>query len=185
MYDYEYEWQVMGFLRMLKYAWQINRDVLKDLKECYRCDDVDLDDIGELSMILFEDYICTDYLPENADDYDEEYACYLLLEPTIDEYLRLHTKLEQQRFDSCRSTGVNKLRDAVELFIGASLYDFKVSPRRDGCVVVLWPSPDWFDFIELANAVIDLMTYIAAENRRMQAELTALTAPAQEMEVAA
>lgn len=39
--------------------------------------------------------------------------------------------------------------------------------------------------IEFANSIIDLMTYINAEIDRMKAELAALTAAEQEMEVAA
>lgn len=28
MYDHEYEWQILGFLRMLKYIWQRNKSIL-------------------------------------------------------------------------------------------------------------------------------------------------------------
>lgn len=48
-----------------------------------------------------------------------------------------------------------------------------------------WPPPDYYDPIEFANSIIDLMTYINAEIDRMKAELAAVTAAEQEMEVAA
>ena len=36
MYDHEYEWQILGFLRILKYIWQRNKSILADLVRHYR-----------------------------------------------------------------------------------------------------------------------------------------------------
>lgn len=41
MYDHEYEWQILGFLRMLKYIWQRNKSILADLVRDYRCGEID------------------------------------------------------------------------------------------------------------------------------------------------
>ena len=71
------------------------------------------------------------------------------------------------------------------MFMGNVLYDFKIVPCEAGCGIYLWPPPDYYDPIEFANSIIDLMTYIGAEIDRMKAELAALTAAEQEMEVAA
>ena len=68
--------------------------------------------------------------------------------------------------------------------MGDVLYDFKIVPCEAGCGIYLWP-PDYYDPIEFANSIIDLMAYIGAEIDRMKAELAAVTAAEQEMEVAA
>ena len=52
MYDHEYEWQILGFLRMLKYIWQRNKSILADLVRDYRCAEIDTEDIFELSVML-------------------------------------------------------------------------------------------------------------------------------------
>ncbi len=187
MYDHEYEWQILGFLRMLKYIWQRNKSILADLLRDYRCGEIDTEDIFELSVVLLVEYICVDYLPEDDpnDFYGEEYTCYLLMESEMDDYLTLIAQIETLRFRTTECTGRNKLRDAVEMFMGNVLYDFKIVPCEAGCVIYLWPPPDYYDPIEFANSIIDLMTYINAEIDRMKAELAALTAAEQEMEVAA
>ena len=175
MYDHEYEWQILGFLRMLKYIWQRNKSILADLVRDYRCGEIDTEDIFELSVILLVEYICVDYLPEDDpnDFYGEEYTCYLLMESELDDYLTLIAQIETLRFRTTECTGRNKLRDAVEMFMGNVLYDFKIVP------------PDYYAPIEFANSIIDLMAYIGAEIDRMKAELAAVTAAEQEMEVAA
>ena len=60
MYDHEYEWQILGFLRMLKYIWQRNKSILADLVRDYRCAEIDTEDIFELSVMLLVEYICVD-----------------------------------------------------------------------------------------------------------------------------
>ena len=57
MYDHEYEWQILGFLRMLKYIWQRNKSILADLVRDYRCGEIDTEDIFELSVMLLVEYI--------------------------------------------------------------------------------------------------------------------------------
>ena len=52
MYDHEYEWQILGFLRILKYIWQRNKSILADLVRDYRCGEIDTEDIFELSVML-------------------------------------------------------------------------------------------------------------------------------------
>lgn len=187
MYDHEYEWQILGFLRILKYIWQRNKSILADLVRDYRCGEIDTEDIFELSVMLLVEYICVDYLPEDDpnDFYGEEYTCYLLMETELDDYLTLIAQIEALRFRTTECTGRNKLRDAVEMFMGNVLYDFKIVPCEAGCVIYLWPPPDYYAPIEFANSIIDLMTYIGAEIDRMKAELAAVTAAEQEMEVAA
>ena len=44
MYDHEYEWQILGFLRILKYIWQRNKSILADLVRDYRCGEIDTED---------------------------------------------------------------------------------------------------------------------------------------------
>lgn len=153
----------------------------------YRCGEIDTEDIFELSVMLLVEYICVDYLPEDDpnDFYGEEYTCYLLMESELDDYLTLIAQIETLRFRTTECTGRNKLRDAVEMFMGNVLYDFKIVPCEAGCVIYLWPPPDYYDPIEFANSIIDLMAYIGAEIDRMKAELAAVTAAEQEMEVAA
>ena len=187
MYDHEYEWQILGFLRILKYIWQRNKSILADLVRDYRCGEIDTEDIFELSVMLLVEYICVDYLPEDDpnDFYGEEYTCYLLMESELDDFLTLIAQIETLRFRTTECTGRNKLRDAVEMFMGNVLYDFKIVPCEAGCVIYLWPPPDYYDPIEFANSIIDLMAYIGAEIDRMKAELAELTAAEQEMEVAA
>ena len=182
MYDHEYEWQILGFLRILKYIWQRNKSILADLVRDYRCGEIDTEDIFELSVMLLVEYICVDYLPEDDpnDFYGEEYTCYLLMESELDDFLTLIAQIETLRFRTTECTGRNKLRDAVEMFMGNVLYDFKIVPCEAGCVIYLWPPPDYYDPIEFANSIIDLMAYIGAEIDRMKAELAALTAAEQE-----
>lgn len=127
MYDHEYEWQILGFLRILKYIWQRNKSILADLVRDYRCGEIDTEDIFELSVILLVEYICVDYLPEDDpnDFYGEEYTCYLLMESELDDYLTLIAQIETLRFRITECTGRNKLRDAVEMFMGNVLPHFK------------------------------------------------------------
>lgn len=174
-------------LELLKYIWQRNKSILTDLVRDYCCGEIDTEDIFELSVMLLVEYICVDYLPEDDpnDFYGEEYTCYLLMETELDDYLMLIAQIETLRFRTTECTGRNKLRDAVEMFMGNVLYDFKIVPCEAGCVIYLWPPPDYYDPIEFANSIIDLMAYIGAEIDRMKAELAALTAAEQEMEVAA
>lgn len=98
MYDHEYEWQILGFLRILKYIWQRNKSILADLVRDYRCGEIDTEDIFELSVMLLAEYICVDYLPEDDpnDFYGEEYTCYLLMESELDDYLTLRGAQEKR-----------------------------------------------------------------------------------------
>lgn len=186
MYDHEYEWDILGFLRMLKYVWQRDKDILAELRGFCRCAEIDVNDIFELSFALLTEYICVDMPDDDSDDpYGDEFTRFILSESELDEYLDLIAKLEEVHFNTARCTGWNKLRDAVEMFMGNVLYDFKIVPCEAGCVIYLWPPPDYYDPIEFANSIIDLMTYIGVEIDRMKAELAALTAAEQEMEVAA
>ena len=104
MYDHEYEWQILGFLRILKYIWQRNKSILADLVRDYRCGEIDTEDIFELSVMLLVEYICVDYLPEDDpnDFYGEEYTCYLLMESELDDYLTLIAVCRRRRkAESC------------------------------------------------------------------------------------
>ena len=185
MYDHEYEWQILGFLRILKYIWQRNKSILADLVRDYRCGEIDTEDIFELSMALLTEYICVDMPDDDSDDsYGDEFTRFILSEPELDDFLTLIAQIETLRFRTTEYTGRNKLRDAVEMFMGNVLYDFKIVPCEAGCVIYLWPPPDYYDPIEFANSIIDLMTYIGVEIDRMKAELAAVTAAEQEMEVA-
>lgn len=188
MYDNEYEWDILGFLRMLKYVWQRDKDILADLVRDYRCVEIDTEDIFELSVALLTEYICVDMPDDDSDDsYGDEFTRFILSEPELDEYLDLIAKLEEIHFNTARCTGWSKLRDAVEMFVGNVLFDFKIARCNSGggCEIYLWPPPEWYAPIEFANSIIDLMTYINAEIDRMKAELAALTAAEQETEVAA
>lgn len=188
MYDHEYEWDILGFLRMLKYVWQRDKDILAELRGFCRCAEIDVNDIFELSFVLLTEYICVDMPDDDSDDpYGDEFTRFILSEPELDEYLDLIAKLEEIHFNTARCTGWNKLRDAVEMFVGNVLFDFKIarSDSGEGCEIYLWPPPEWYAPIEFANSIIDLMTYINAEIDRMKAELAALTAAEQKMEVAA
>lgn len=188
MYDHEYEWDILGFLRMLKYVWQRDKDILAELRGFCRCAEIDVNDIFELSFVLLTEYICVDMPDDDSDDpYGDEFTRFILSESELDEYLDLIAKLEEIHFNTAGCTGWNKLRDAVEMFVGNVLFDFKIA-RCDsggGCEIYLWPPLEWYAPIEFANSIIDLMTYINAEIDRMKAELAALTAAEQEMEVAA
>ena len=137
MYDHEYEWQILGFLRILKYIWQRNKSILADLVRDYRCGEIDTEDIFELSVMLLVEYICVDYLPEDDpnDFYGEEYTCYLLMQSELDDFLTLIAQIEALRFRTTECTRRNKLRDAVEMFMGNVLYDFKIVPCEAGCVI--------------------------------------------------
>ena len=53
------------------------------------------------------------------------------------------------------------------MFMGYVLFDFKIVPCEAGCVIYLWPPPDYYDPIEFANSIIDLMAYIGAEIDRI------------------
>ena len=188
MYEHEYEWEILGFLRMLKYVWQRDTNILAELGGFCRCAEIDVNDIFELSFVLLTEYICVDLPDDDSDDpYGDEFTRFILSEPELDEYLDLIAKLEEIHFNTGRCTGWNKLRDAVEMFAGNVLFDFKIAwcGSGGGCAIYLWPPPEWYAPIELANSIIDLMTYISAEIDRMKAELAALTAAEQEMEVAA
>lgn len=174
---------ILGFLRMLKYVWQRNKDILADLRGFCCCAEFDVNDIFDLSFVLLTEYICVDMPDDDSDDpYGDEFTRFILSEPELDEYLALIAKLEEVHFDTARCTGWNKLRDAVEMCClisklrGATAEEAARSifgRHRSGMPPLSSPS------------LIDLMTYIGAEIDRMKAELAALTAAEQEMEVAA
>ena len=131
MYDHEYEWDILGFLRMLKYVWQRDKDILADLVRDYRCVEIDTEDIFELSVALLTEYICVDMPDDGSDDsYGDEFTRFILSEPELDEYLDLIAKLEENHFNTTRCTGWNKLRDAVEMFVGNVLFE--------NCAVQQW-----------------------------------------------
>ena len=133
MYDHEYEWDILVFLRMLKYVWQRDKDILADLVRDYRCGEIDTEDIFELSMALLTEYICVDMPDDDSDDsYGDEFTRFILSEPELDEYLDMIAKLEEIHFNTARCTGWNKLRDAVEMFVGNVLFDFKIARCNSG-----------------------------------------------------
>lgn len=187
MYDYEYEWEVLGFLRMLKYAWQMNQAVLTELSH-FLGNQMDINTIyEEAAPLLLVEYLCTDYLEDEAEDpYDGELPCYGLSEPDLNEFLKLCEQIDTIYFGTWYSVGERKLRDAAELFVvgGANtVVDFKLTRRSGVCSLIFWLSPDCYQPIEFGNSIIDLITYIRAENTRMREELAALDV--QQTEVAA
>lgn len=87
MYDHEYEWDILGFLRMLKYVWQRDKDILSELRGFCRCAEIDVNDIFELSFVLLTEYICVDMPDDDSDDpYGDEFTRFILSEPELDEY---------------------------------------------------------------------------------------------------
>lgn len=173
MYDYVYENEVLLALRIFKYLQVYEPGVFQAmLKEL---GSVDFDALYDNVFFVLEEVFDSPYTePELEEDYCYGMLC--LEHRTLDEFLALSLQY-------CDLTGESpvvfrkKLQDII-LFhvcdITESVYDIEFRYDDMGLLrVPIWFAES-FDVMAFSSGLIDLAMYIQAENKRLQAQISAL-----------
>lgn len=170
MYDYEYEEDVMGALRLLKYLYLKDKGSLKSIQQTFP--DVDADMMVEVADYAIWELFNNDFLGEEDEDGELSYITFS--DSSIDEFLELNTRLLELQGISCQDAVRKKIRDAAEYFACSaahSLFNLQVYFPNGYPVIRYWLSPDCYEAIALGNSILDMLLYFQSENQRLKVSI--------------
>jgi hypothetical protein len=170
MYDYEYEYDVLSLLRILKYL---------DLYQPSSFDhtinffgEIDLESVEEIIYNAMWEVFEVSYF-----DLDEESEMDVVVvqDSEFDRFLSLDQQWYQRFSASAIGVGQKKFQDMVEYYLCSmthSIFDMRYEFSEDGVKLRLWLSPDCFETEVLANALVDLMLAIRKETELLESLLS-------------
>jgi len=168
MYNYEYEVDVLLFLRLAKFLHSQNPAALEAILAMYV--DFDLVSLWELcESIIWE--ICTDVFFDRDDEYEVSFCTFS--HPLMSRFCALSGEWS---FVSGQSDGAwkRKLGDIAEYYLTGTNYsvgNIECYPGRDSAKLRTWFSPDCYDPAEFGNCLVDMLLCIRRENERLESLL--------------
>jgi hypothetical protein len=166
MYDYEYEDDVLGVLRVLKYLYLYRPSTLASVLKFYG--EIDADGVEEVACnVIWEIFEVSDL------DLDEESDMEMVViqDPLFDRFLELNRQRYQCASCSTSDAHQKKFQDTVEYYLCGvtySIFDIMYEFSESGVTLRLWLSPDCFEPISLGSALVDLMLAIRKENELLE-----------------
>ena len=168
MYNYEYEVDVLLFLRLAKYLHSQSPAALESILALYV--DFDLPSLRELcESIVWE--ICANVFFDQDEEY--EAAICTFSHPLMDRFCALSGEWS---FTSGQSDDAwrRKLGDIAEYYLMGTSYsvgNIECYPRRDSAKLRTWLSSDCYDPAEFGNSLVDMLLHIRRENERLESLL--------------
>lgn len=162
MYGYEYEYDALLSLRILKYFQQQNPDAVKWLLPTGQ---LDLDELYVAAEAAVWEALIEDLL----DNEEDEQTTYLITNPIIDQ---LYTA-GKEHCGCYISAWQKKLQDIAEFFLLGAMHtvsDVRLSFSETAVRIYMEPAWDCFCLVTLGNIIIDLLLYCQREIRRMSAD---------------
>ena len=165
MYNYDYEADVLLFLRLAKYLHSQNPAALEKILEMYA--DFDLAFLFELcESIIWE--ICTDAVFDQEEECEVTFCTFS--HPLMNRFCTLSgdwSIVSGQTADAWRW----KLGDIAEYYLMGLNYSvsrMECYPRRNHAELRTWFSPDFYDPADFGNSLVDLLLYLQQENQRLE-----------------
>ena len=164
MYDYEYEMDVLLFLRLAKYLHSHNPAALEPILKTYG--KFDLMALFELfESIIWE--ICTDVFFDQ-DDYETSFCTFS--HPLMDRFCALSGEWS---FISGQSDGAwrQKLGDIAEYYLMGTNYSvgqLECFPGQNHAKLRTWFSSDCYDPSDFGNSLVDMLLCVQRENERLE-----------------
>nr|WP_325212297.1 hypothetical protein [uncultured Oscillibacter sp.] len=168
MYNYEYEVDVLLFLRLAKYLHSQAPAALEEILAMYV--DFDLPSLCELcESIVWE--ICANVFFDQDEEY--EAAICTFSHPLMDRFCALSGEWS---FTSGQSDDAwrRKLGDIAEYYLMGTSYsvgNIECYPRRDSAKLRTWLSSDCYDPAEFGNSLVDMLLHIQRENEQLESLL--------------
>lgn len=169
MYGFEYEFDVLLVLRLMKILHERDPEALKRATESHpvlTLDELELL-IEPIIWSLFED------LEYDVDEF-EETEIMRLTHPVIDSVYISGTQ-QQDPLGNLQSVWQKKIQDITEFFINGPTgsvyrlrYDFSSSEVR----FEMWLSPDYHEPLVFLNTLADMLLYFERELQRLQENQT-------------
>lgn len=164
MYDYEYEMDVLLFLRLAKYLHSQNPAALEPILKTYK--KFSLIALFELcESIIWE--ICTDVFFDQ-DDYETSFCTFS--HPLMDRFCVLSGEWS---FISGQSDGAwrRKLGDIAEYYLMGTNYSvgqLECFPGQNHAKLRTWFSSDCYEPSDFGNSLVDMLLCVQRENERLE-----------------
>lgn len=169
MYGYEYEFDFLLCLRLLKFLHMQSPEVTKRILEVYK--EVDVEEIGivmeEILWDIFEDVIF------DSDDLDEMTIVYFS-HPDIDRLYDLGRQVTD-RYGQLSNAWRRKIQDISEFYASGptcSIFQLSHHFSAKGVVFEVKLSPDCYEPILFGNTLIDMVLYCQRDLRRLEKKLS-------------
>lgn len=165
MYNYEYEADVLRFLRLAKYLYCQAPAALEAILRVYG--NFDLEHLFELcESIIWE--ICTDVFFDQDDGYETSFCTFS--HPLMDRFCALSGEWS---FISRQSDGAwqRKLGDIAEYYLMGTNYSvmqLECFPGQNHAKLRTWFSSDCYDPSDFGNSLVDMLLCVQRENERLE-----------------
>ncbi len=167
MYDYEYEFDVLLVLRLLKLLHMMNPEAMEEPLSMYPTLPP-----GELylivSPVLWGIFESMEY--ELDEEFEVEWMT--ISHPTIDRLYALGSMQEGKRI-TISAAWKKKIQDAVEYFLAGpsnSVFDLRYQYPFGHVKIGIALSPEYFEGILFANNLVDLLRYFEQDLRYLESK---------------
>ena len=166
MYGFDYEEDILGVLRLLKYLSIKEPEHERRIRNYY--DAFNEDDVFQLAQdaiwAIYDDAFFTE-------DEESQMAVVMVRHKEFDRFLALG--LEWQTLNGVGNSTAygRKLQDAFCFFVADmthSVFDVAFHCQSAMPVIEVWLSPDCFEEVPFANVMLDLLIYIEQENKHLE-----------------
>ena len=172
MYGYEYEDDVLGTLRLLKYIHDTRPEVFREsMKAFYTITADDTYDIVVNCMWdLFDDIMY---------DWDDEFEMEIIefSDTAFSRYLEVSRELCALRGRNSNVLYQRKLQDITEFYLCApsySLWRIEQTITASSYLTRVWLSPDCYEPVLFANNLLDMLLHVRKETALMEEEVKKL-----------
>ena len=166
MYGYEYEFDVLAILRILKYLHTNRPNALEDILRFY--EKLDIESIEEMAYnAMWEIFDVVDFIVEE----DGEMESVRVSDWAFDRFIELGRQMNITAGNTNSNAHQKKFQDTVEYYLCSnnnSIFDMRYEFEEESVEVVIWLSLDCFEPLMLANAMIDLILALEQENEQME-----------------
>lgn len=165
MYDNEYEWDILLFLRILKYLHTSDADMVNAIIRDYP--EVDEEDPD---MIMYD--LLWAFFDEEPEETDDEFYTVRFSDQSVDRLYQLGCQ-DGDIFFSQSRVWQEKIKDTFLFYVvGAShsVFDVAYYFGGDGVKIDITLSPDCYEPLLFLNSIINMILYCQKEVRRLEAE---------------
>lgn len=167
MYDYEYEFDVLLVLRLLKLLHMMNPEAMEEPLSMYPTLSPD-----ELYLIVSP--VLWGFFESMEYELDEEFEVewMTISHPTIDQLYALGS-MQEGKSSAISAAWKKKIQDAVEYFLvgpSNSVFDLRYQYPFDHVKIGIALSPEYFEGILFANNLVDLLRYFEQDLRHLESK---------------
>lgn len=166
MYGFDYEEDILGVLRLLKYLSIKEPEHERRIRNYY--DAFNEDDVFQLAQeaiwAIYDEAFFTE-------DEESQMAVVMVRHKEFDRFLALGREWQTLNGAGNSAAYGRKLQDAFCFFVAGmthSVFDVAFHCQSAIPVIEVWLSPDCFEEVPFANGMLDLLIYIEQENKHLE-----------------